>query len=278
MVQVATIQILRGSHMDPYILNKRPNDPYDGGRITPNKDFFVQTLDEYLQDFALDPELTKEALEDRGLSFEIDYSNPQEIAIYRERIKHRCIAVIEHGINLYKKNLGERAEKLYLPAIEQNGILDNGLYRRHAEELRFEDEGRLERFFTEALRKAITFIEQSPENAALFTAIASLEPETLPELLKGLNEDDKTSLRTGLMENLKNAIFRITDLYEPAIKQGRIPDTAGYNKRTAELRIQSRDDLKEKLFYFLRNALCLTNWNEDDALRTDARAFRSCLD
>ncbi|MBI1858312.1 MAG: hypothetical protein HYR97_04280 [Candidatus Melainabacteria bacterium] len=264
--------------MDPYILNRKPNDPYDGGRITPNKDFFVQTLDTYLRDFTPDKALAEEALEERDLSFELDHTNPREIAIYRERIKHRCIAVIEHGINLYKQNLSARAEKLYLPAIEQGSIPDNGLYRRHAEELRFEDEGRLERFFTEALRKAITFIEQNPENAALFNAIASLEPETLPELLKGLSEKDKTILRVGLMENLQNALFRITDLYEPAIKLGNIPDTSNYNQRITELGIQSKDDLREKLFYFLRNALCLTNWNEDDALRTDARAFRSCLD
>ena len=33
ILSLTPIQILRGSTMDPYILNKRLNDPYDGGNI-----------------------------------------------------------------------------------------------------------------------------------------------------------------------------------------------------------------------------------------------------
>lgn len=273
-----TIQILRGSSMDPYILNKRPDDPCNGGGVKLTNGFFVQTLDEYLADFLPDDTLAKEVLENKTQDFSLDNTNPKEVAIYWERVKHRCIAVIEHGVNLYKKHLDDRAGKLYLPAIEVGGIPDDRVYKRHADDLRFEDEGRLERFFTEAIRKAVIFIEQDDNNMALFKAVADLEPETLAELLAKLSEDDKRILKAGITENLKNALLRIEDLYKPAIKQGSVPDSSDYNQRIAELGIEDRDSLREKLFYFLRNALCLTNWNEDDALRSDERAFRSCLD
>lgn len=273
-----TIQILRGSRMDPYILNRRPDDPYDGGKITPSKDFFVQTLDEYLSDFLPDDALTQEVLEGKTQEFTLDSIDPKQVALYRERVKYRCIAVIEYGIHLYKQHLNNRAGKLYIPAIEAGGIPDDKLYQRYANELRFEDEGRFERFFTEAIRKAIAFVNESDENRTLFEIVAKLKPETLSEFLVSLSEDDKKILSRGITENLKNALLRIEDLYEPAIKQGSIPNSPDYNKRITELRLKDIDELRERLFYFLRNSLCLTNWNEDDALRSDERAFRSCLD
>lgn len=258
--RINPIQILRGSNMDPYILNKRPYDPYDKGNIRQGDGLFVQTLEDYLADFVTS-----------GIPYE-------QVTDYREKIQHRCIAVIEYGIYLYQKNLTDRVEKLYLPAIEKGAIPDDWLYKRYAEELRFEDEERLERFFTEAIRKAVTYLEKNTKHEALFNKVASLKAEDLHEFLSNLNENDKTALKKGLFESLNNAILRIQELYMPAIKAGNIPDSSAYNQRMVELGIQDRDELKEKLFYFLRNALCLTNWNDDDALRTDERAFRSCID
>ena len=281
VLSLTPIQILRGSTMDPYILNKRLNDPYDGGNIRAADGSFIQTLDEYLANFKPDENIKMDFEGDRtdNERYDVDFRvDEQARIIYLEKVKHRCIATIEHGIALYKKHLDDRVTKLYLPALESGGIPNDASYKRQAEELRFEDEGRLERFFTKALKKAIEFVEKTPKNDALFKLVESIEPEKLNELLKGLSEEDKRVLKTGILENLKNAQLRIEELYKSAIEQGSIPDSPSYNQRITELGIQSMDDLREKLFYFLRNALCLTNWNDDAVLRTDERAFRSCLD
>lgn len=253
------IQILRGSRMDPYILNKRPDDPSDGGKINiTSGGLFVQTLDEYLKDFVPDEKAEREN--------------------YGEKVKLRSIVTIELGIGRYKVNLDNRVNKLYLPAIEKGSIPDDNSYKQDVERLRFEDEERFEKFFTRAIKKALTLIERNAENEAIFKAIENMTSEKLYEFLSELSEEDKAILIKGITKNLDNAQLRIEELYKPAIKQGKIPNTPSYTQRITELGIEGIDDLRVKLFYFLRNALCLTNWNDDDALRTDERAFASCVD
>lgn len=261
MVQrITPVQVLRGSNMDPYILNKRPDDPYDKGSIRTDESFFVQTLEDYLRDF---------------VPSNIPYA---DITNYKELVKHRCIAVIERGVYLYRKNLIDRVEKLYLPAIEKGAIPDDHWYKLYTVELRFEDEERFERFFTEAIKKGISYLERIPENEVLFKSVDNLEADKLQEFLGKLSESDKALLKIGILKSLGNALLRIELLYVPVIKEGSVPDTPDYNHQIVQLGLQDRDELKEKLFYFLRNALCLTNWNDDPALRSDERAFRSCID
>ncbi len=277
---ISSIQILRGSWTDPYILNKKPNDPFDGGKRPLMQGDFVQSLDEYLTDFKPDESINVDFEGDRtgNERYNVDFRVDEQAKIlYREKIKHRCIAVIERGISLFKAHLDSRVEKLYLPAITEGKIPDDTRYRNSAEELRFEDEGRLEKFFTEAIKKAVLHLERKG-NELLLQSAENLIPEKINEFLSGLSQSDKNTLSSGVKESLREAHLRIDELYVPAIEEGSIPDTPEYNKRIVELGYKDRDELRERLFYFLRYSLCLTNWNEDDALRTDERAFRSCLD
>ena len=251
--------------MDPYILNKKPNDPLDSGNIQMDKLSFIQSLDGFLNDFK--PDGTLDEIK------QIDNISEN----FWARIKLRCITVIERGITLFKNNLDNRVEKLYLPAIEAGKIPDDSKYKNDAEELRFEDEDRLEIFFTRAIQKAILHIERK-DNEALCKSVDDLTPETINNFLSCLSPQDKSVLSYGIRQSLKQALSRIEELYKPAIKQGIIPDTPEYNQRIVELGYKDRDELRERLFYFLKYSLCLTNWNDDDALRADERAFQSCLD
>ncbi len=277
---ITTVQILRGSWTDPYILNKNPTDPFDGGKRQLMQGDFVQSLDEYLTDFKPNENIKVDFEGDRtgNERYDVDFRVDEQARIlYREEIKFRCIAVIERGIHLFKAHLDSRVEKLYLPAIKEGKIPDDPIYKRFADDLRFEDEGRLEKFFTEAVKKAILHTERK-DNETLFKLVEELIPEKINEFLSNLSQKDKDVLSYGIRQSLKQALLRIDELYVPAIEQGVIPDTPEYNKKIVELGYKDRDELKERLFYFLRYSLCLTNWNEDDALRTDERAFRSCLD
>ena len=274
------VNILRGSKSDPYILNKKPDDPFNGGQIILDAHCFTQTLDEYLTDFKPDPSIKVDFEKDRtGNEQEFaDFTNDaQARIIYREKVKFRCIAVIERGMSLFKGHLDKRVGELYLPAIQQGKIPDDARYRNVADELRFEDEGRLEKFFTEAIEKATLHIEKK-ENEALCQSVESLIPEKINEFLASLSLKDRDILIYGIQESLKEAHCRIEELYKPAIKAGAIPDTDEYNRRIVELGYKDRNELRERLFYFLRYAICLVNWNDDDALRSNEHAFRSCID
>ena len=261
---VSKILILRGSPHDPYLLNKNPKDPYKGFDMKFLSNGFVQTLDQYLSDF----------VPDTTINIDTEDFIPE---VYREKVKHRCIAVIEHGISLYKNHLDGRAEQLYIPTIEQGGIPDDSAFRMWSEKLMFEDDENLDWRLTKAIKKAIQF-EEMKGNEDLFKATEDLSHETLNEFLKILSAPQKETLKSGIRKNLAQAQLRIEDLYEVAIKKGRIPTTKTYRQRIVELGLKDRYELKEKMFHFLRNALYLTNWNEDDALKVDKRAFASCLD
>ena len=99
--------------------------------------------------------------------------------------------------------------------------------------------------------------------------------QTIDEYLHGLTALDKHAISIGGGRLEIQAKRRIEELYKPVIENGEIPDTADFRSKVSELGFRDIDHFRKTLFFYLRHALCHTDWEDDPAIAAHPMCYEA---